>query len=428
MVAVAGSGLRPAPWILGRHVYRVVQDYGADPTGTVDSSAKINAALAAAHAAGGGVVFFDSGTYLANIVWPAGGSDITLLGYGVLLYPFNLANDVILIRSAVELDRAAIMGSWHIINAAQTGAPPPPGAGAALHINISANSAASYFENIEIQNGGNGVWVEGTGTQGAAVYMRNLQIFGTAGPGASLRITGNSSNSGNVQIDKAQITNGGTGPGITITGGLGHSFVNVDCEDTADGVQIFPSANPSIQDLFFTNCTIAAGPHTPTTAFAFNIGAIGGRVENLRITGGEATGFASQSGIVINDSGAAGAIRGVVIDGVYIGGNVVGVLINSASGHLSDWHVQNCTMIGNATAGVQIAQPTIDWWIQNNYIAGADGGPASAFGVVTATAGANYGRITGNSVRQNVTTPIGGTFGANVDFGGFNGTPPGTNY
>jgi len=66
-------------------LYDVVQ-YGADPTGAADSSAAITAAIAAAHAAGGGTVYFPAGTFLsgnqtlyANIQYLGSGKNATIL-------------------------------------------------------------------------------------------------------------------------------------------------------------------------------------------------------------------------------------------------------------------------------------------------------------------------------------------------------------
>ena len=52
----------------------VVRDYGADPTGVADSTAAIQAAIDAAAAAGGGIVYFPPGTYTVHLD-PAGYSE-----------------------------------------------------------------------------------------------------------------------------------------------------------------------------------------------------------------------------------------------------------------------------------------------------------------------------------------------------------------
>jgi len=70
--------------------------YSADPTGTSDSTYAINQAVAAAHAAGGGVVYFPAGTYLVTPVssttaaivlndGSAGFQSIRLVGAGALV-------------------------------------------------------------------------------------------------------------------------------------------------------------------------------------------------------------------------------------------------------------------------------------------------------------------------------------------------------
>lgn len=86
-------GERPIPSVTGP-VFDVVDDFEADPTGTRDSTAQIQAAIDAASAAGGGVVFLPAGTFLvappegetralavssSNIVLRGAGSDLTFL-------------------------------------------------------------------------------------------------------------------------------------------------------------------------------------------------------------------------------------------------------------------------------------------------------------------------------------------------------------
>ena len=63
-----------------------VLDYGADPTGVADSRAACQAAITALQAAGGGTVFFPSGTYLLT---PVASSDALSNG---LVVPYTSAN------------------------------------------------------------------------------------------------------------------------------------------------------------------------------------------------------------------------------------------------------------------------------------------------------------------------------------------------
>ncbi len=81
-------GERPLPEVAGP-VFDAVADFGADPAGITDSTAEIQAAIDAAAAAGGGVVFLPAGTFR---IAPSGGSsfalritnsDIVLRGAGV---------------------------------------------------------------------------------------------------------------------------------------------------------------------------------------------------------------------------------------------------------------------------------------------------------------------------------------------------------
>ncbi len=67
-------GEQPLPSIAGP-VFNAVSGYGADPTGTADSTVEIQNAIDAAAAAGGGVVYLPAGTY---VVQPQGSNNFSL--------------------------------------------------------------------------------------------------------------------------------------------------------------------------------------------------------------------------------------------------------------------------------------------------------------------------------------------------------------
>ncbi len=62
--------------------FDVVASYGADPTGAADSTAAIQAALDAAKAAGGGIVYLPAGLYRCDGVLDSTGSHIVIRGAG----------------------------------------------------------------------------------------------------------------------------------------------------------------------------------------------------------------------------------------------------------------------------------------------------------------------------------------------------------
>lgn len=72
---------------LKQHIYDVVNDYGADPTGATNSATNIQNAINAAQAAGyiggsGAIVWFPPGRYLINTALSVTGHNITLWGAG----------------------------------------------------------------------------------------------------------------------------------------------------------------------------------------------------------------------------------------------------------------------------------------------------------------------------------------------------------
>lgn len=74
--------------MIDENIFNVV-DFGADPTGTEDSTSSINNAFAACEAAGAGTILFPAGTYLiTNVVGSSGSSnltDINIVAYGATL-------------------------------------------------------------------------------------------------------------------------------------------------------------------------------------------------------------------------------------------------------------------------------------------------------------------------------------------------------
>jgi len=74
--------------MIDENIFNVV-DYGADPTGAVDSTVSINNAFAACESAGAGTVLFPAGTYLTTDRVGSSGSsnltDINIVAYGATL-------------------------------------------------------------------------------------------------------------------------------------------------------------------------------------------------------------------------------------------------------------------------------------------------------------------------------------------------------
>lgn len=86
-ISAAGSMSANDKKKLNLHIYDVVADYGADPTGTTNSATNIQNAINAAQIAGysggsGGIVWFPAGRYLIGSTLVVTGDNITLWGVG----------------------------------------------------------------------------------------------------------------------------------------------------------------------------------------------------------------------------------------------------------------------------------------------------------------------------------------------------------
>src|SRR6185437_14570766 len=68
--------------VIGSIGFFNVVDYGADPTGVTNWTSAITAAIAAAQAAGGGIVYFPQGTYLVSSTITIPANSISLMGAG----------------------------------------------------------------------------------------------------------------------------------------------------------------------------------------------------------------------------------------------------------------------------------------------------------------------------------------------------------
>jgi hypothetical protein len=128
-------------------VFSVVY-YGADPTGAVDSSGYINSAIAAASAAGGGMVYFPPGKYLVSYdVNPA--SNLVLYGPCATLKAGSNTLGASILSSASALSNLVIYGLTLDISVdLHSGSPVTAIAFTGM------GSTDITFERMRVQNGG----------------------------------------------------------------------------------------------------------------------------------------------------------------------------------------------------------------------------------------------------------------------------------
>jgi hypothetical protein len=91
-----------------------VLDYGAIGDGTTDDHTSVSNAVAAALAAGGGIVYFPAGTYLMTAALSVGSSTISLLGAGsaasVLSFSSTTGNGITFVGGSSMRDMTSIRG------------------------------------------------------------------------------------------------------------------------------------------------------------------------------------------------------------------------------------------------------------------------------------------------------------------------------
>ena len=116
----------------GKYAVFNVLDYGADETGVADSSTAVNNTIAAATAAGGGIVFFPVGSYALNVNVTDNDIIIAGSGQGTVLTANNGASPIL---SFTDVSRVGARdfridgewsvgtpgGSWPVVNAGGIG-------------------------------------------------------------------------------------------------------------------------------------------------------------------------------------------------------------------------------------------------------------------------------------------------------------------
>lgn len=256
-----------------------VQDppYNADPTGVADSTAEIQAAIDAAEAASGGLVFFPTGTYSlgtgltienddvslyfvpgASLDWTGSAiGTILTVGDGIAIQYRNNIENLQITHTTVMTGGTAIKyqkgGESDIRNITITGAFNP--------ITFDTCSAYSFttLRNFRFFNtvaNGTGILISGA-TSAGDIKLVNGLAFGPAGsqPAYGIRIT---TATGPIVIDTVDTVNQGIGLYINpIAGGGLVSFVDVKSssfDSGTDGIRFAAEAVGSMAHIRITDC------------------------------------------------------------------------------------------------------------------------------------------------------------------------------
>ena len=152
---VTSTGTTSAPVIRAPAIwFNVITQFGADPSGTADSTAAIQAAITACGNAGGGVVWIPAGTYklTAALTVP---SNVTIAGDGqpaTTLHQTGTAVNVLTITGAGVVSNVQVRDLWI------TG----PGSGSGIGISVVAGGTNNPVEQLVLRN----VTVQDMGSHG----------------------------------------------------------------------------------------------------------------------------------------------------------------------------------------------------------------------------------------------------------------------
>lgn len=184
--AQAATGGGPTDWL------NVVGQYGADPAGATDSTAAIQAAIAACPA--GGVVYFPAGKYSISAPLLISRPGVRLQGSHAVNSGFESAViNAAIIDAASGFTGAAMIDNggqpdFSIRDLALHGSAMPPGTTAGIRLTGGTNGSGPVLENVVVgRTPGSGIVVNG-----GTVVMRHVGVFraGTGtGAGSGFDIT-----------------------------------------------------------------------------------------------------------------------------------------------------------------------------------------------------------------------------------------------
>jgi len=366
--------------LLAMTFVRVVEDFGADPTGVGDSTNAFQSAITYLKGVGGGTIFCASGTYTANIAL-VNVTNINFIASGaVTLTPTNTAADTLLLSGTTGAIQ--FHGMWLFTGAAT-------GTKASIHIATDFRSDLWHrFEYVAITGGYNAVVIDGE----FGAWFDQLEIGLTRSTGLVLTGTYGTLPSGgvnNVHIGHMM----GDSPGQTmvyIQQGAFITFERVDIEGADIAFNLQPSVAFGINGVFINNAFVDNNQHG---GIIMGFGAGSGFGIYIRGGGSTNSQVAGTSGILIGPG-----VFWVFVDDMNCSSNAgYGIRIAAA---VHDIHIHNCACNSNNQHGVYVDGAATDFEITGT-TANSNGG----YGVAVAAVAADYYVIQGCVARANVSAP-----------------------
>ncbi len=357
-------------------IYDVVKTYGGDPTGAADNTAAYNAAKSACASGGGGLIWFQAGTYKFTSAITDNNAGCGIVGAGPLatmLKPYGVIGNFLTINFGSSVS-PTVWGNFGIT----------PGTGWIAGYAIAGAPSFSHFHDIYMLNPPQAFLISG----GAEPVIENLTVWqATSSPvircdgsigtvfGATLvNGSGNTNSSAGTVIEHGSSCNTLRVHGFAVAGGTGNI-----CYHTTAGAGIFDELNDLECDHTQVGAVFDGGTGVQITNSWFG----STLVQNGLTFSNTFTGFASVSNSHIRDN----ALAGVLINGSG-GINITGNIIS-----------------GNASGQVLIGANVSNFKIDANQL-GVPGDPTAAVCVNVNTGTSDYYTVTSNTCGTTNTTGV----------------------
>jgi len=317
--------------------YNVVS-YGADPTGSSDSTSAIISAKAAAHAAGGGDVYFPAGSYMISSTLTISENNITLIGDG------PRSSYIFAATSFTAGDMLDFTGTFDQMKNLGAISVPTRSAGSGKGAIIYTVGFGDDFDNFAISGGLYGI-VVGPGSIGHSfrhLWMTRdgwpVTTIGTAG----ILITGTDTSNWPQDIFFDQGEVGGYTTNMEINDVSGLYVKNLSLESNLAamyGVSMNPTSPQQVYAAYFTN--VISEVYATTTGYPWLFNGTG-VIQEISLVGCHSAW--GSNGIAFTNSNTSSV---TVNGGDFIDAYAYGVYL-SAGNHIS---INGITVVSASQAG-----------------------------------------------------------------------------
>jgi hypothetical protein len=370
--------------------YNVVADFGATGDGVADDTAEIQAAIDAAEAAGGGVVYFPEGTYQVSSPLVVDSDNVTLLGDGT---------NASILRAAAGLAGSDVLqitsDHCHVRDLQVTSASQKTGG---VGISFSTSSYCSVVR-VRLNNQYDSIKI----SSGVVIRITDVDLRETKRNGIWITGTGNDYFIGKVVADNPTANATGSGILIDCTSNGATWVEHSDFIHFADGLKIAPASGQT-EWHFITGCAF-----DNSTNDGIVLGGAGGSVYGVSF----ANSWAATNGryglnIASGTSGVNWNGGKVVTNGEH-GINVSAGSRIAVEGALITSNGQDAA---NTYDGIRVAAGIQHLVVADNIASGGMDTPTTQrYGISFAAGATDYARVLGNDFSDNLSGAIDGLSG-----------------